>query len=370
MDDHGVRVADQFGEEISRLRSDDEQTIKDVAASVQQRLGETLVELLRRVAGGHTRICLSGGLFFNTYFTTLAATCGVFRDVHVPPHPGRNGCALGAAMLIRHQPSAVSHQAGISPQPSAVGHQTLAIGHQAAAAKPHTAGSANIVRNPIGSPYLGPGYSNAEIKEVLDNCKLSYDFVQGDRLNDAVIHALSRGRLVGWFHGRLEWGPRALGHRSVLADPFALHALDNLNGFLKRRPSYRSYGVSVPLSRLHHFFEGPTPQGSGDVTRQSADGPVASPFMQYEYRPRDPEKFRTILPAGVETMRVHTVDESEPRFLRLLEMWGEATGMPVLVNTSFNGFHEPLVCSPRDAIRVFYGTGLDVLALEDFLVRK
>jgi carbamoyltransferase len=111
----------------------------------------------------------------------------------------------------------------------------------------------------------------------------------------------------------------------------------------------------VPRARLEEFFEGP---------------PAASPFMQYEYRPRDPGKFRTILPAGVHTLRVHTVDESEPRFLRLLELWGESSGTPVLVNTSFNGFHEPLVCSARDAIRVFYGTGLDVLALEDFLLRK
>jgi carbamoyltransferase len=140
----------------------------------------------------------------------------------------------------------------------------------------------------------------------------------------------------------------------VLADPFAPHTLDNLNGFLKRRPAYRSYGVSVPLAKVHDLF----------------DGPPASPFMQFEYRPRDRERFRTILPPGVQTLRVHTVDEREPRFLRLLEQWGEKTGTPVLVNTSFNGFHEPLVCSPRDAIRVFYGTGLDVLALEDFVLRK
>jgi carbamoyltransferase len=92
--------------------------------------------------------------------------------------------------------------------------------------------------------------------------------------------------------------------------------------------------------------------------------------MQYEYAPQDPERFRALLPAGVKTIRVHTVDESEPRYLRLLNLWGESSGVPVLVNTSFNGFHEPLVCSPRDAIRVFYGTGLDLLALEDFVLRK
>lgn len=111
--------------------------------------------------------------------------------------------------------------------------------------------------------------------------------------------------------------------------------------------------MSVPASVVHDLF----------------DGPAASPIMQVEYRPRDPERFRTILPPGVQTLRVHTVDEGEPRFLRPLERWGEKTGTPVLVNTSF-GFHEPLVCSPRDAIRVFYRTGLDVPCLESFFLRK
>jgi predicted NodU family carbamoyl transferase len=295
------------------------------ASTTQHRLGEELLALLELVREHSTSrsLCLAGGLFFNTYFTTLAAGAGVFDRTYVPPHPGRNGAAAGAALLAAKEAST----------------------------------SASAER--IGSPYLGPSYSDREIKETLENCKLSFDLLHGDRLFDVVLHALSRGRLVGWYHGRLEWGPRALGHRSVLADPLAPHVLDNLNGFLKRRPSYRTYGVSVPLRDLDTYFE-----------RSDTRAPAASPFMQFEYRPRDPEKFRPVLPEGVQTLRVHTVDEGEPRFLRLLQLWGERTGVPVLVNTSFNGFHEPLVCSPRDAIRVFYGTGLDILALEDFYLRK
>lgn len=290
------------------------------AAPGQQRIGEGLLRLLEAVRSetGSTQVCLSGGLFFNTYFTTLAARSGIFADTYVPPHPGRNGSAIGAAVI---------------------------------------AGGNRAPRRDAGSPFLGPRYSDAEIKEALENCKLSFDLLHEERLFDQVLHALSRGRLVGWFHGRLEWGPRALGHRSVLADPFAPHVLDNLNGFLKRRPAYRTYGVSVPKSRLNDYFE-------------AEAGPAASPFMQFEYRPRDPQKFKNFLPPGVKTLRVHTVDEDEPRVHRLLELWGDKTGTPILVNTSYNGFHEPLVCSPRDAIRVFYGTGLDVLALEDFFLHK
>jgi carbamoyltransferase len=316
VNDDGVAVDPAFSQRIRDAVTASPQAINDIAATVQERLGDCLTTLLTQLAGAAsvTDLCLSGGLFFNTSFTTRAAASTAFLHVHVPPHPGRNGTAFGAAML-----------AGALPQSSVA-----------------------------ASPYLGPAYSDTQIKAALENCKLSFDLQRQDPLMEEMIRALGRGRLVGWFHGRLEWGPRALGHRSVLADPLGAHTLDNLNGFLKRRPAHRSYGVSVPRARLHEFF----------------DGPPASPFMQFEYRPRDPEKFRTILPPGVETLRVHTVDADEPRFLRLLELWGEKTGTPVLVNTSFNGFHEPLVCSPRDAIRVFYGTGLDVLALEDFVLRK
>jgi predicted NodU family carbamoyl transferase len=297
------------------------------AASVQRRLGDDLLAMLHdlQTRTKARRVCLSGGLFFNTFFTTRVASSGMFEETFVPAHPGRNGAAVGAAAL---------------------GAALGALGAQGA-----------VGATGVGSPYLGPSYTDQEIKATLENCKLSFDLIHDDALFGLVLHQLSRGRLVGWYHGRLEWGPRALGHRSVLADPFAPHVLENLNGFLKRRPAFRAYGVSVPADRLSDVFEVPT-------------GVEASPFMQFEYRPRDLDRFRTILPPGVETVRVHSVDAREPRMLRLLEQWGARSGVPVLVNTSFNGFHEPLVCSPRDAIRVFYGTGLDVLALENFVLRK
>ena len=334
-------LTDEYGKLTARLgfrATRDEHLVEALArgghtdaASVQRRLGDALLKVLGdlQTRTKANRICLSGGLFFNTYFTTLVASSGMFEQTYVPPHPGRNGAALGAALR----------------------------GAAGAAGGPGTAAASGA----IGSPYLGPSYTDQEIKGTLENCKLSFDLLHDDRLFELVLHQLSRGRLVAWYHGRREWGPRALGHRSVLADPFAPHVLENLNGFLKRRPAFRAYGVSIPAARLRDFFETPHPGGLGAA---------ASPFMQFEYRPKDLDRFRTILPPGVQTLRVHTVDESEPRMLRLLEMWGEKNGIPVLVNTSFNGFHEPLVCSPRDAIRVFYGTGLDVLALENFLLRK
>jgi carbamoyltransferase len=318
IDPRGVTCRSDFQQAVADAAAagNRERSQRNVAAAVQRRLGECLIELLQRLskAAAVDRICLSGGLFFNTHFTTIAAACGAFTDTYIPPHPGRSGSSLGAALM----------------------------------------GTGGAVPAEVDSPYLGPGYSDPMVKEALENCKLAFDLQREDQVVSTVLRAVSRGRLVGWFHGRLEWGPRALGHRTVLADPFSPHVLENLNGYLKKRPAYRTYGVSVPRARLKDIFEGDRP----------------SPFMQYEYRPRDPDKFRALLPDGVKTLRVHTVDESSPRYLRLLDQWGEISGLPVLVNTSFNGFHEPLVCSPRDAIRVFYGTGLDLLALEDFVLRK
>jgi carbamoyltransferase len=325
--DHGIQLSDRFRDMLAVAGQQDEKRRRQIAAGVQRRLGECLAELLSRLAraSGARKVCLSGGLFFNTQFTTLAAHCGAFEQTFIPSHPGRSGSALGAALLVAQKRPA----AGV-----------------------------------VSDPYLGPGYTDADIKAAIESCKLSFDLQREEQVIDTVLGELSRGRLVGWFHGRMEWGPRALGHRTVLADPFSPHVLDNLNGYLKKRPPYRTYGVSVPAAHLSDLFEVPAGLKPRHYT------PAASPYMQYEYAPRDPEKFRALLPEGVRTLRVHTVDQSEPRYLRLLERWGEMSGTPALVNTSFNGFHEPLVCSPRDAIRVFYGTGLDLLALEDFVMRK
>jgi carbamoyltransferase len=391
------RLADEYGTLVASLgfRPAREEHLVEAlargghpeASALQRRLADQLLALLDRLKAetGKTTLCLSGGLFFNTFFTSAAAAAGLFDEVYLPPHPGRNGAAVGAALLGADQvrpgaPGAGQVRPGADQvRPGALGAGQVRPGAPGAEqVRPGALGAEQVRPGAIGSAYLGPSYSDEEIKATLENCKLSFDLLHEDRLFDLVLHQLSRGRLIGWYHGRLEWGPRALGHRSVLADPFAPHVLENLNGFLKRRPAFRAYGVSIPAARLADVFETASP-GAGQVRPGAeqvrpgalgAHGSHRSAFMQYEYRPRDLDKFKTILPAGVTTLRVQTVDESEPRFLRLLEAWGEKTGMPVLVNTSFNGFHEPLVCSPRDAIRVFYGTGLDVLALENFVLRK
>lgn len=294
-----------------------------VAAAFQARIGAIVREVLRDVrrATGASAICLGGGLFYNTALNTLIRQSADFDDVFVPPNPGNAGTAIGAALDV-----------------------AAAEGHRP-------------VRGV--SPFLGPGYDAEAIKRTLDNCKLSYECLSDDDVIDLTAAALERGLLVGWFQGRMEWGHRALGNRSILANPLSPYALDNLNVYLKHRERHRSYGVSVPEERVRDFLS----------------GPPSSRYMEYEYRPLEPERFRGVMPEGTETLRTQTIpdrpgDAAVGRCRRLHERFGMRTGVPVLINTSFNGFAEPMAMQPRDAIRMFFGTGLDLLVLDRFVVRK
>ena len=289
-----------------------------VAASFQRALGEALAGLVADIRRSLDvgRLCLAGGLFYNTFFNTLVAESASFEDVFVPANPGNAGVAAGAA---------------------------LAAGRQRNSRTPETV-----------SAFLGPEYGLEEIKRTLDNCKLSYECLPEGEVIATSVKALVAGRLVGWFQGRMEWGHRALGNRSILASPLSPYVLDNLNVFLKQRERHRAYGLSVCQEDAGGYF----------------DGPRRSCWMEFEYRMKAPEDFRHVLPPGASTLRVQTIDRTPSPFRDVHKTFAAATGTGVLVNTSFNGFSEPIVCSPRDAIRVFYGTGLDVLVLGRFVVRK
>jgi len=287
-----------------------------VAAAIQGRIGDLLIGLvaeIKRRLPDRTRLCVGGSLFHNSYLNTRVKQCGEFEDVFVPVHPGNAGLSVGLALSAR-----------------GCERQTV-------------------------SPFLGPSYSDDEIKATLDNCKLTYQWVPDAEAVAIATRALVKGRLVAWFEAGMEWGPRALGGRSIVANPFAPYVLDNLNRFLKQRAPWRGYALSVLASSVGDHFSGPD----------------ASAFMECDYTPKDPERFRHVLPGPQAAVRVHTVGVQEPpRFRALLQNFGDAVGVPMLVNTSFNGFQEPIVCSPRDAVRVFFGTGIDVLVMGQFVLAK
>jgi carbamoyltransferase len=266
-----------------------------------------------RARTGSPNLCLAGDFFYHSSINTLVKRSSRFEQVFVPVDPGNAGLSVGNVLQT----------GGGGPRPV--------------------------------SPFLGPSYSTQETKDTLDNCKLQYEWQSDEQTIATAVEALRRHTIVGWFDGAMEWGPRALGARCILANPFAPFVLENLNRFLKRRESWRGYAIS----------------GLEEAVAVHCDGPTGTPFMDGDYRPRDPERFAHVLPAPGAAIRVQTVGrEAPPKFRRLLAAFGEATGYPFLVNTSFNGFREPIVCSPRDAVRVFYGSGLDVLVLDQFVLRK
>jgi carbamoyltransferase len=311
----GLVVPDDFDAQIHAMARAEGAVPAALAASLLARLADLLVEFLGdvRARTGQTHLCLGGTLFYSASVNTRVKACGHFSRVFVPPDPGDSGNAVGAAL------------------------------------------SGSPTRIDGASPFLGPSYSAQDTKEVLDNCKLQYEWVSEEGAIAAALKGIEQGHLVGWFQGAMEWGPRALGARSILASPQAPYVLENLNRFLKQRESWRGYAVS----------------GLQEAVPDHFTGPAESPFMECDYVPRDPATFRHLLPAPDAAMRVHTVaEDAHPMFRRLLEAQGQATGLPFLVNTSFNGFHEPIVCNPRDAVRVFYGSGLDLLVLNQFIIRK
>jgi carbamoyltransferase len=287
-----------------------------LASALQTRIGDLLLDFLadiRDQSPAGRPLCLGGSLFQNSYFNSQVKGHAGYSDVFVPVNPGDAGLAVAAAL----------YASGGKRRPT--------------------------------SPFLGPAYDGEEIKATLDNCKLNYQWMSERESVAAAVEFLQRGRLVGWFDGPMEWGPRALGARSILASPFSPFVLDNLNRFLKQRETWRGYALS----------------GLAPAVQQHLDGPSASPYMECDYRPRDLERFRHALPEPTAGVRVQTVGEdAPPHFRELLEAFGQASGIPMLVNTSFNAFSEPIVCTPRDAVRVFYGTGLDMLVLGQFVITK
>ncbi len=301
--------------------SDEER--RALAASVQHICAEKVTEIVEtlRKQEGIKDVCLGGGLFQNVMLVAeLEKNLGL-NSVFVPPAPGNSGCALGAALYVQHQ---------LEKAP----------------------------RKPVSTDaYWGPSYTRHEIKDILDNCKARFSFsIMRDRQAENAVELLLAGKIIGWFQGAAEFGPRALGNRSVLASPWAPYVKENLNDFIKHREWFRPFAVSVPAEDAPRYFECSQlceSMNSLARVRSSADGL--------------PEGF--VLRDGL--VRLHTVKkQSNPELWDLLKRFGVSAPAPMLLNTSFNLFGEPLVVSPLDAIRSYACSGIDALLMDNFLLTK
>jgi carbamoyltransferase len=292
----------------------------DVAAGIQAATEEVLFHLLRRLrqVTKSENLCLAGGVFQNSVANGKIRQSGLFKNVHVPSVPGDHGGALGAGLWAARE--------DVVRRPG---------------------------RNPV-SAFLGPGYGADDVEEALDRAQRIV-YHRPSRLGSAVASLLAEGRILAWFQGRSEYGPRALGNRSILADPRRAEMKDIVNERIKHREPFRPFAGAVPLERASEYFE--------------LSGP--SPFMQFvvPIRPDAREKIPAISHGG--TCRVQTVcAEENPAFHDLLLEFGKISSIPILLNTSFNDADEPIVCSPADALRTFLKTDLDGLVIGPFFVSR
>ncbi|MGO9058217.1 MAG: carbamoyltransferase [Candidatus Binataceae bacterium] len=300
-----------------------------IASSMQRRLEEVMLDRLRtlRKVTGMRRLCMAGGVAFNCVANGKILENTGFDEVYIQSAAGDAGLAIGAAMYVWH------HELG-NPRDFVMEHS-----------------------------YWGPEFPDARIAQVLtenrghlerERCEVRRieDEAELDRLTAA---AIAEGKVVGWFQGRMEWGPRALGNRSILADPRRPEMRDILNAKIKRREMFRPFAPSILEEATAEYFTQSYP----------------SPFMLMAY-PVRAEK-RAVIPATTHvdgTGRLQTVNARQNRrYYNLIKEFGRQTGVPVLLNTSFNE-NEPVVCRPEEALDCFLRTRMDVLVMGPYLARR
>jgi len=343
-----------FGGPPRRPETQLEQRHMDLAASIQVVTGEIVLNMAREAhrLTGKKNLALAGGVALNCVANGQVLREGPFSDLWIQPAAGDAGGALGAALFVWHQ---------------------LLENPRQPAGRDAQQGS-----------LLGPVFSNEEIAQTLAAEDAPYQKFTGEaELLAEVARLLAAGKVVGWFHGRMEFGPRALGSRSILGDPRnpAMQSVMNLK--IKQRESFRPFAPSVLKERAAEYFALPA---NGESPYMLLVAPVlekhrtAIPAADRETMIANPDLCRLVnivrstLPAITHvdySARLQTVDEERHgRFHRLLKAFECQTGCPVLVNTSFNVRGEPIVCSPAEALRCFLATDMDVLVLEDFVLQK
>jgi carbamoyltransferase len=303
-----------------------EQRHYNIAASMQAALEEVLIAHWSALAEktGERNLCLAGGVAFNCVANALIFDRTPFERVFVQPAAGDAGLSVGAAFAVNHQ----------------------VLGRPREFTMEHAG--------------WGPEFSLQEIRRAIDGVGSSDGGAQIEELGEeellrATANHIATGKVVGWFQGRVEWGPRALGNRSILADPRRPEMKEILNRRIKHRETFRPFAPSIIEEAVGEYFERKNP----------------SPFMTFAYSVR-PEK-RAVIPAPTHvdgTARLQTVSrKASPLYWKLLRAFGDVTGVPVVVNTSFND-NEPIVCRPEEALDCFRRTQMDVLAIGNFILTK
>ena len=323
----------------------------DLAASIQEVTNEVVLRMAKtakKLTGSHN-LCMAGGVALNCVANGKVLRSGIFDNLYITPASGDAGGALGTALFVHHQ---------LLKQPRQLSG-----------------------KDPLRGSLLGPAYSNEEIRKLLDaeNVPHSYFAREEDLLRETAREMVNL-KVVGWFQGRMEFGPRALGARSIIGDPRSKEMQSQMNRRIKFRESFRPFAPCVLEEEVNHYFdldrESPYMLLVANVKRELWNELTENQIKSM----KDPDLrkrikvARSTLPAVTHvdmSARIQTVDEERHgRYYRLMKEFKNQTGCGVIVNTSFNIRGEPIVCTPADAYRCFMASDMDILVLENFLLRK
>ena len=315
--DSGVqRLESLFGRPQNDQRGEFDKWHQDLAFTAQKLLEETVVDIVRQYASvGSGNIGISGGVALNCKMNKRVMDMDEVNNVFVQPVAHDGGLAVGAGM--------------VGQKPTEVPEMIHA--------------------------YWGSEFNSSNIGPILENNKIEYETV--DDLESTIAEYIANGKLIGWFQGPLEMGPRALGNRSILADPRTEESRDRVNKFVKHREEWRPFAPSMLEEAAEEYLVNAEP----------------SPYMikTFEVKSDKRDELAAVLHPGDNTTRPQTVRENQnPKYYRLIEEFERLTGTPVVLNTSFNDHGEPVVRTPVEALKDFYGMGLDILVLDDMIVKK
>lgn len=324
---------------VTQREMDIARSIQEATEEIVMRLGQTVHREL-----GVDYLCLAGGVALNCVANGRLLREGPFNDIWIQPAAGDAGAAVGAALAVWHE----------------------------YLDKPRTVNSTDSMHG----AYLGPRYAKAEVQRYLDSAKASYVELTDEALLPRVADNLAQGKIIGWFQGRMEFGPRALGGRSILGDPRSRTMQKVMNLKIKYRESFRPFAPSILSDRVSDYFElnraSPYMLLVAEVKHD-----VRIPMTEEQEKLFGIDKLnvpRSQVPAITHvdySARIQTVHSAtNPRYYDLLKHFEARTGCPLLVNTSFNVRGEPIVCTPEDAYRCFMRTEMDYLVVENFLLAK
>ena len=336
-----------FGAKPRKSETEISQHEMDIARSIQHVTEEIVLRLARTVKQelDVDYLCLAGGVALNCVANGRMLRENIFKDIWIQPAAGDAGGALGAALSVWH---------GYLDNPREI----------------------NGANDFMQGSYLGKRFSNQEVTDYLDSVDAVYTHVDDNELMPQLAEILGSENVVGWFSGRMEYGPRALGGRSIIGDPRSSKMQSVMNLKIKYRESFRPFAPAVDIDKVSEWFE---------IDRRSPYMLLVAPVNQKKLVAMTPEQEqlfgieklnipRSDIPAVTHvdySARVQTVHpETNPRFHKLIKCFEEQTGCPVLINTSFNVRGEPIVYTPEDAYRCFMRTGMDYLVMENILLAK